>query len=495
MDAAYDEAAFRALQQRLAGMWPAMTPRAIGEMRRAVVVVSSVSFEVPPHLWPALTAYEERYLFYVLTLARSPGTHVVYVTSQPTLPRVVDYYLGLTSGSTDDMRDRLTVLSVGDGSPRPLTQKILERPALINRIRAISEKYDHAVLAPFVTTAMEARLALALDMPVYGPDPSLWHLGTKTGSREVFAAAGVPMARGVSGVRDRADVVAAIADLHAERPARRYVVKTDGGGSGFGNALVAVADASRAGLAAAVDALVPAHEDMSVEEYFALLADDGGIVEEWVEADEVVSPSVQVRASPLGDVEVLSTHDQILGGNGGLAFLGCRFPAPAPFVEPMTKYGRAIGEELAARGVIGRFAIDFVMARRGTEWEPYAIEINLRNGGTTHPAITLIALTDGTYDEASGQFVARTGPKYYVASDHVERPEYTRLTADDVLDVVAASGLGWDDERQTGVALHMVSGVAAAGRIGATAIGDSPEHAQRLYDDLVGCLDGAVGVR
>ena len=40
----------------------------------------------------------------------------------------------------------------------------------------------------------------------------------------------------------------------------------------------------------------------------------------------------------------------------------------------------------------------------------------------------------------------------------------------------------------------MVSAVAVAGRLGATAIGDSPEHAQRLYDELVRALDRAAGV-
>ena len=57
----------------------------------------------------------------------------------------------------------------------------------------------------------------------------------------------------------------------------------------------------------------------------------------------------------------------------------------------------------------------------------------------------------------------------------------------------AKASAGWDEERQVGVALHMVSAVAVAGRLGATAIGDSPEHAQELYDDVVRCLDAAAG--
>jgi len=143
--------------------------------------------------------------------------------------------------------------------------------------------------------------------------------------------------------------------------------------------------------------------------------------------------------------------------------------------------------------VIGRFGIDFLMVRNGSDWSPYAIEINLRNGGTTHPALTLLALTGGDYDETSGQFVTRTGPKHYFATDYLQRPEYAALTPDDVLDLIADSNLAWNSDSQTGVALHMVSAVAVAGRLGATAIANSPGAAEALYAELVDRLDRAVG--
>ena len=62
-----------------------------------------------------------------------------------------------------------------------------------------------------------------------------------------------------------------------------------------------------------------------------------------------------------------------------------------------TRYG--IGHRLAREGVIGRFALDFVVVKDQTgAWTSYAIEINLRKGGTTHPFLTLQFLTDGRYD-------------------------------------------------------------------------------------------------
>ena len=48
--------------------------------------------------------------------------------------------------------------------------------------------------------------------------------------------------------------------------------------------------------------------------------------------------------------------------------------------------------------------VDFVVVR-GTDgqWSSYAIELNLRKGGTTHPYLTLEFLTDGTYDAERGE--------------------------------------------------------------------------------------------
>ena len=47
-------------------MWPNLTLRVTGK-HRTLVVVSSLSFEVPDSYLPLVPAYEERYLIYVLS--------------------------------------------------------------------------------------------------------------------------------------------------------------------------------------------------------------------------------------------------------------------------------------------------------------------------------------------------------------------------------------------------------------------------------------------
>ena len=49
-----------------------------------------------------------------------------------------------------------------------------------------------------------------------------------------------------------------------------------------------------------------------------LLVSQGALVEAWLSGgEELSSPSVQGMIHPGGEVEVLSTHEQLLGGPGG----------------------------------------------------------------------------------------------------------------------------------------------------------------------------------
>jgi hypothetical protein len=125
--------------------------------------------------------------------------------------------------------------------------------------------------------------------------------------------------------------------------------------------------------------------------------------------------------------------------------------------------------------------VDFVATRSPEGWDVYAIEINLRKGGTTHPFLTMQFLTNGSYDAEAAAFSCRTGKKFYIASDHLDSPGYCVLTPDDLLDLLPGRGLGWDNERERGGVFHMISALPVAGRVGLTAVGNSAEDADDLY--------------
>jgi hypothetical protein len=487
---------FVELQQRLVPLWESI--QTMTQDEQTIVVVPSMSIDDPG--WPSsvLQAYEERFLF-LLLLLRQPRARLVYVTSLAVNPSIVDYYLDLLPGVIPShARRRLFLVSPLDGSGRPLSEKLLERPRLLERIRGLVVDRNRAHLVPFNTTELERDLSLALDIPMYGADPRFFHYGTKTGCRRLFAELGVRHPFGTEGVSGVPDVVAALRDLRATRPeAMRAIVKLNEGVSGEGNATVDLADLPAAGAEGEELALEERVRKMAFEsplvrfeDYVEHLDRGGGIVEERIEGDEVRSPSVQMRVTPLGRLEVLSTHDQLLGGPSGQSYVGCRFPADPAYAPAITEEAVKVGGRLAEEGVIGRFAVDFVVVRSGGQWDPYAIELNLRKGGTTHPFLTLQFLTDGVYDPATGVFRAPSGhEKHFVASDHVESPLYRSLTPDDLFDIVVRHGLHFDQARQTGVVFHMMSALGEHGRTGLTAVADDPAGADELYERVVSVLD------
>ena len=235
-------------------------------------------------------------------------------------------------------------------------------------------------------------------------------------------------------------------------------------------------------------------ENQNAEDFWAALERDGGIIEERIEGDPLRSPSVQLQISPAGQVEVLSTHDQVLGGRHGQKYFGCRFPADPAYAASLAGEGLKVGRRLAREGVIGRCAVDFVAAPRRGEWQLYALEINLRCGGTTHPFYTLQALTDGRHDPLAAEYRTANGElKHYVATDHLAGERYETLTPDDLLDIAERGTLGWDAETEAGIALHMVSALAVAGWIGVTAIGDTLEQARALRRRDRGARQGGSG--
>src|SRR6185295_2604198 len=99
--------------------------------------------------------------------------------------------------------------------------------------------------------------------------------------------------------------------------------------------------------------------------YIAKLAEQGVIAEALLQAPELRSPSVQLRIAPAGAVEILSTHDQILGGPQNQIYLGCRFPAHPDYRLSIQREARKIGDALAGQGVVGSFGIDFLVVGDG----------------------------------------------------------------------------------------------------------------------------------
>ncbi len=483
---------FDALQRKLDPLW-----RAIANLdddgEQTIVVVPSLTVDFAGLEGSVLQAYEERFLF-LLLLLRQPSARLVYVTSQPIQPTIVDYYLGLLPGViSSHARDRLFLLAPEDGAPQPLSVKLLQRPRLLQRLKRLIPNPNRAHLVPFNTTRHERDLALRLGIPLYGADPRLLHYGTKSGCRALFAEAGVSHPAGRQDIHSRSDLVDALADIRRTHPdVREVMVKHNDGVSGEGNAILELDGVDASSTAAIEQRLASMRleaKHLTNEAFIDKFVEHGGIVEQRIVGTPLTSPSVQLRVTPLGDVELLSTHDQLLGGEQGQKYLGCTFPAADDYAAQISRESMKVGKLLAAQGVLGRFAIDFICAKAADGWSAHAIEINLRKGGTTHPFLTLQFLTDGAYDPEANTFTARSGPKFYVATDALVSARYRVFTHQDLFDIAVRHSLHFDHTQQTGVVLHMMSAVGDYGRVGLTAIGDSRQEANDLYEKMSSVLD------
>ena len=464
---------------------------------RTVVIVPSITFdrEVMARI-AGVNHYEERMLC-LLLLLRFPRTRVVYVTSTPIARPIIDYYLHYLPGiPAQHGRQRLVLLSCHDSSDAPLTAKILARPRLIQRIREAVLDPVAAHLSFFTVTHLEMQLAAKLDLPIYGCDSSLAHWGSKSGSRKIFKEAGIPLPEGFEDLSDGQDLAEALAALKRKKPPlRRAVVKLNEGFSGEGNAIFRFAGAPegkrlKSWIMSKLPELSFEAKGMTLEAYLEKFRAMQGIAEEFLEGDIKRSPSAQFRIDPLGHLQAISTHDQVLGGENAQIFLGCKFPGDKAYRLAIQELGRRAGEALATKGVLGRFGVDFMSIKEGEAWRHYAIEINLRKGGTTHPFLMLQFLTEGRYEPDSGEFFTAAGkPCFYYASDNLHADRYRGLTPADLIDIAAIHGLHFNAATQEGVVFHLIGALSEFGKLGVLAVGNTEEKAYASYTRTVEILD------
>ena len=486
---------FKKLQERFPKQFESVFPDKLAP--RTVIIVPSLTMdqEILSKV-SGVVHYEER-LLCMLMLLRMPRTQVIYLTSTPIDPVIIDYYLHMLPGITGyHAQRRLTLLSCHDSLPKPLTQKLLERPRLIQRIKEYIPADHEAHMACFNVTPLERSLAIQLQVPIYGCDPDLLDLGNKSNSRKIFRECGLPVPAGFEDLHTEEDIVNALVRLKKENPAmRRAVVKVNDGFSGDGNGIFKFDGIEQQQdwhqwVREQLPHIKLVATDLTYNMFLRKYADMGGIVEAFVEGEIKESPSVQCRITPLGHCEIISTHDQLLGGDTGQVFIGAKFPAAQDYASELGRMGMKVAQAFRQKGVLGRFAIDFISVKENNGWTHYALEVNLRKGGTTHPYLMLQFLTDGEYNADKGVYYTANGqPRYYFASDNLKSEAYSGLTPHDLIDIAMIHNLHYDGSSQEGVMFHLIGALSQFGKLGVVCIGSSPERAKYFYYETVKVLN------
>jgi hypothetical protein len=488
---------FRKLQEKLRPQFEKIFPDKLAP--RTVVVIPSISIdEEMLSKVSGINHYEERMLC-LLMLLRMPRTNVIYVTSQTIDPVIIDYYLHMLPGITGyHALRRLTMLSCHDSSSKSLTRKILSRPRLMKRIQELIPADHSTHMACFNVTAYERTLAVRLQIPIFGCDPELYELGNKSNSRKIFRECGLTVPPGYEDLTSEEDIIKALVRLKTEHPQlRKAVVKVNDGFSGDGNAIFSYAESENTiSLAQWVQSnfrgkLKMVSNDISYDVFMSKFMQMGGIVESFVDGELKESPSVQCRITPTGISEVLSTHDQVLGGESGQIYIGAQFPAADDYAVEIGRMGKKISDTLQEKGVLGRFAIDFISVKENNAWKHYPIEINLRKGGTTHPFLMLQFLTDGLYNPDDGKYYITKGSlaRYYFTSDNLISEKYIGLTPHDLIDIAMMNDLNFDSTVQEGVMFHLIGALSQYGKMGVVCVGSTPQRAKDFYTKIVEVLD------
>jgi len=428
--------------------------------------------------------YEERMLCLILLLKR-PGLEMIYVTSAAVDDDVIDYYLGFIP-DVPDARTRLHMVAIGDDAPRALSEKLLERPDKLEEIKAHAGDPENAFLFPFNVTESEKRLSEYLGIGLYGPSPDLAALGSKSGSRRIAMAAGVPVPPGYEDLWSIDELEQSVFDLMESVPGcEAVVIKLNNGFSGQGNVIIEKDDL-RSPLTQSNATFCAVEE--SWETFARKIEADGGVVEQLLRGPGLASPSAQLRILANGEYEIVSTHDQVLGGPDEQVYLGCKFPAEESYRAAIQAYGLGVARELAAHGVIGSFGVDFIVLPDG---DIYLSEINLRLGGTTHPFLMARLVTEGAYDIASGELVVGDDPRVYVATDNIKSERLKGKTPSDLIEMVRGSGLAFSQESATGVLLHLLGAVQKHGKLGALCIQRDLEATRSAYEKLVAVIESS----
>lgn len=497
---------FHELQEGLA-TWNSLP--ATAEQGGTIVAVPSLSlpyFGTP--VGEGLLHYEER-IFYLAHFLKNPRNKLIVVTSNAVAETLVSYLLHLLPGVPHShARRRLQLFSVQDHSAKPLTQKILDRPHLLNRIRHLIKGESRVTLSCYTVTELEERLAEELQIPVYGPQAEHLKLATKSVARNIFRDLGMTIAEGSEHLSSLHDVAVALVALAQARPELdRAVLKQNYSLAGLGNVLLDLKPLhQRLATVSQIDepflrevaGELPrwVQRDSSEHDwafYWQRFEEGGGALEEFVEGDPC---SVQVRVGGDGSVDVIATHDEFKSESEAASdqdwqsYQGCRMPAHPRVAKPLATAGVSIGKRLAELGVVGRFEVDFLAFPRseGELKALYALDINLRKGHTTLPIRTLQLLSNGLYDAEEGVFRSGVGTGQtlcYRSSDHFGSGQLYGMLPRDLLEIISSCGLHYSSASQVGALFHMLGAMSERGKVGITSIAHDHQQADEIYHTVL----------
>lgn len=458
-----------------------------------VIVVPSISIDAPEIL--GLEYYESRLAWTVLNA--SDRLKIALITTHP-CDEAVRHFARISGREEEILRNVDTLSVVDKTEPAPyLSCRLLEDSSSLESIHALL-KGRTALVAPFLTTEYEIRLAKELGIPIYAPDEPMPHVGTKSGAYKLFKELGIEVPEGkpdVFSVEQAAEAMVDILYREGNESQLQFVLKLNEGYSGLQlrRCRVTAEEKSSAKshqqrlelVISAIDRGKFVSEKTDYEAFKAQLAEIGGLVQLWVEGAPKFSPSGQFYVDSEGNYRVLSSHEQKLQGD--TKYIGATLGADSEYRQVVDDYTEKIAARIAELGFPYYSSVDYVTTCDDCgRWRVYAIEINLsRQGGTIYHLRTAELLTGASYDSPSGMLVDSEGRQFtYVCSDNLLYPRLAGHRFSELENYLDKRGLIFDPSVKKGLVLQLGAAVEPLGKFGGTFIASSIEEAASMMQRL-----------
>ncbi len=263
-----------------------------------------------------------------------------------------------------------------------LSLDILREPGLIQRIIDYAGAGKTIQIIPYAATSelmqlidtLETDHGLTVVLPETPPRDHLWlrdYVDSKIGYR-VLAGRWLPDADQLlpEGFACQTVEVAAAAAFWFLRNDRACLVKSDIGENGIGNVMLKPGDFASA------EAVLTALRSSR------FLDDRWLTVEEMIEAENPLSPSLEIYVPAQGEPRITYVSDQLFQGFGDFCgVLVSRELLETSWYPPLARSGMIFAHRLQAMGYVGHFDLDTVVDDAG---RVYLLEINPRRTGGTH---------------------------------------------------------------------------------------------------------------
>ncbi|TYZ67888.1 hypothetical protein PybrP1_010134 [[Pythium] brassicae (nom. inval.)] len=437
---------WEAKMQRLRREWPR-----IRAARRVVVHVPSLSVDERSRVGADNFSVKQNLQLARLCGVSDPNVEIVYVSPFELTADVAQYSMKLLQlGGVADPVARVKLVFPEQAARFPahfsLATLLLYSPHCLRRIRRYIRSKE-AYLVVGMPGREDKRLAMALGVPILGPDPlEALPLMTKSGGKRFFMRADVNVPTGTYDIYDEDELVFALAKLivsHVEQSV--WLLKIDYDPFGTGTAVLDVSglaalrdirrekrsaeywrqpgtrdNAARVIIAELERTLAslaaPLHPEVypSWDAFADAIAQFGAVVEA-APAAVVGRVRANLFVEPGGEVHVSSTQDIVVGGSAGApkarasavfwnSAVGYAFPQTAAPYEAIRGASSAIGKLLAQERVFGYSSVDFLVFVEDKTRAPRLWATAL------HPYLTDSASTFAVFHMLSrGSLDARTG--------------------------------------------------------------------------------------